>query len=156
MNGCGGYYAKWNKLEKDKYHMISFICGLPKWFSGKESPCQWRRWRRPGFDPWAGKVPWGRNRLPTPRFWGFPGGSDSKESTCNAADPGFDLPPGRSPGGGHGNQYSCLENPMDREAWWTTVHRTAKSPTQVSDWVCTRIRGIKQTESLNSRIQRTG
>ena len=44
---------------------------------------------------------------------GFPGGSDSKESTCNAGDlgsiPGF----GRSPGGGHGNpfQYSCLENP---------------------------------------------
>ena len=36
---------------------------------------------------------------------------------------------GRSPGGGHGNplQYSCLENPMDREAWWATVHRVTKS-----------------------------
>ena len=36
---------------------------------------------------------------------------------------------GRSPGGGNGNplQYSCLENPMDREAWWTTVHRVEKS-----------------------------
>ena len=36
---------------------------------------------------------------------------------------------GRSPGGGHGNplHYSCLENPMDREAWWTTVHRVPKS-----------------------------
>ena len=35
----------------------------------------------------------------------------------------------RSPGGGHGNplQYSCLENPMDRGAWWATVHRGAKS-----------------------------
>ena len=35
---------------------------------------------------------------------------------------------GRSPGGGHGNplQYSCLENPMDRGAWWTTVHKVAK------------------------------
>ena len=35
----------------------------------------------------------------------------------------------RSPGGGHGNplQYSCLENPMDRGAWWATVHRAAKS-----------------------------
>ena len=35
----------------------------------------------------------------------------------------------RSPGGGHGNplQYSCLENPMDRGAWWATVHRVAKS-----------------------------
>ena len=40
---------------------------------------------------------------------------------------------GRSPGGGHGNplQYSCLENPMDRGAWWATVHRVAKSWTQL-------------------------
>ena len=40
---------------------------------------------------------------------------------------------GRSPGGGHDNplQYSCLENPMDREAWWATVHRIAKSRTRL-------------------------
>ena len=39
---------------------------------------------------------------------------------------------GRSPGGGHGSplQYSCLENPMDRGAWQTTVHRVTKSQTQ--------------------------
>ena len=39
----------------------------------------------------------------------------------------------RSPGGGHGNplQYSCLENPMDREAWWATVHGVAKSQTSL-------------------------
>ena len=38
---------------------------------------------------------------------------------------------GRSPGGGHGNplQYSCLENPVDRGAWWSNVHRVAKSRT---------------------------
>ena len=38
---------------------------------------------------------------------------------------------GSSPGGGHGNplQYSCLENPMDRGAWWATVHRVTKSQT---------------------------
>ena len=38
---------------------------------------------------------------------------------------------GRSPGGGYGNplQYSCLENPMDREAWWATVYRFTKSQT---------------------------
>ena len=38
---------------------------------------------------------------------------------------------GRSPGGGHGNplQYSCLENPMNRGAWWATVHRVTKSQT---------------------------
>ena len=42
---------------------------------------------------------------------------------------------GRSPGGGHGNplQYSCLENPMDRGAWWATVHGIAKSRTQLID-----------------------
>ena len=60
-----------------------------------------------------------------------------KESTCSAGDvrdvgsvPGL----GRSPGGGHGNplQYSCLENPMDRGAWGTIVHRVAKNWTQLS------------------------
>ena len=42
---------------------------------------------------------------------------------------------GRSPGGGDGNpvQYSCLENSMDRGAWWATVHAVAKSQTQLSD-----------------------
>ena len=41
---------------------------------------------------------------------------------------------GRSPGGEHGNplQYSCLENPMDRGAWWATVDRVAKSRTQLT------------------------
>ena len=41
---------------------------------------------------------------------------------------------GRSPGGGHGNplQYSCLENPMDRGAWWATVHGVSKSQTEVT------------------------
>ena len=43
---------------------------------------------------------------------------------------------GRSPGEGHGNplQYSCLENPMDRGAWWATVHSVAKSQTGLSDF----------------------
>ena len=41
---------------------------------------------------------------------------------------------GRCPGGGHGNtlQYSCLENPMDRGAWWATVYRVANSQTQLT------------------------
>ena len=48
-------------------------------------------------------------------FTGFPGGSDSKESPCNAGDPGSIHGLGRSPGEGHGYQlqYSCLENSMD-------------------------------------------
>ena len=42
---------------------------------------------------------------------------------------------GRAPGGGHGNpfQYYCLENPMDRGAWWPTGHRVAKEPDMTSD-----------------------
>ena len=50
---------------------------------------------------------------------GFPGGSDCKESACNAGDLGSVPGLGRSPGEGIGNplQYSCLENPMDREDW---------------------------------------
>ena len=48
--------------------------------------------------------------------WGFPGGSDGKESACNAGDLGLIPGLGRSPGGGNDNplQYSCLGNPMDR------------------------------------------
>ena len=70
-------------------------------------------------------------------WWGFPGGSDGKESACSAGDPG--LIPGlrRSPGGGNGNplQYSCLENSMDRGAWRATVLGITKSWTRLSDWV---------------------
>ena len=60
---------------------------------------------------------------------GFPGGSDGKESACNAGDPSLILGSRRSPGEGNGIplQHSCLENPMDREAWWAIVHGVAKS-----------------------------
>ena len=49
-------------------------------------------------------------------MWGFPGSSDSKESACNAGDPDWNSGSGRSPGEGNGYpfQYSCLENPMQR------------------------------------------
>ena len=55
--------------------------------------------------------------------------ANAEDITDTGSIPGL----GRSPGGGHGNplQYSCLENPMDRGAWWATVHRVAKSQTQV-------------------------
>ena len=66
---------------------------------------------------------------------GFPGGLAGKESACNAGDPGLISGLGRSSRGGDGNplQYSCLENPMDREAWWATVHGVTKSQIQLSD-----------------------
>ena len=60
----------------------------------------------------------------------------AKNPTANAGevrDPGSIPGSGRSPGGENDNrlQYSCLENPMDRETWWATVHRVAKSQTQL-------------------------
>ena len=60
----------------------------------------------------------------------------------------------RSPAGGHGNplHYSCLENPMDRGAWWATVHRTAKSWTWLK-WLSTHIpAGIWPSWDLNSAL----
>ena len=67
--------------------------------------------------------------------WGFPGGSDGKESVCSVGD--SDLIPGwgRSPGEGNGYslQYSCLENSMARKVWWATVHGVSKSWTRMSD-----------------------
>ena len=60
---------------------------------------------------------------------GFPGGSGGKESACNVGDPGLIPGLGRCPGEGNGSplQYSCLGNPMDKEAWWTADHGAAES-----------------------------
>ena len=79
----------------------------------------------------VGKIPWRRDRLPTPVFLSFPGGSAGKESTCNAGDLGPIPGLGRSPGEGKGCplQYSGLENSMDY-----IVHWVAKSQTQLSDF----------------------
>ena len=62
---------------------------------------------------------------------GFPGGLDGKESACNEGDPSSTPGLGRSPGEGNGNplQYSYLGNPMDRGAWWATIHGVADSQT---------------------------
>ena len=66
---------------------------------------------------------------------GLSGGSDSKEATCVAGDPSSIPGSRRSPGVGNGNplQYTCLENPMDGEAWWATVHGVAKNQIRLSD-----------------------
>ena len=68
-------------------------------------------------------------------YMGFPCNSVDKESACSAGNLGSIPGLGRSPGEGNGNplQYPCLENPMDREAWWAAVHRVAKSWTRLSN-----------------------
>ena len=67
--------------------------------------------------------------------YAFPCSSVGKESACSAEDPGSIPELGRSPGGGNGNplQYPCLENLMDRGAWWAAVHGVAKSQAQLSN-----------------------
>ena len=63
----------------------------------------------------------------------FPGGSDGKASVYNAGDLGSSPGLRRSPGEGNGNplSYCCLENPMDRGAWYATVYGVAKSRTRL-------------------------
>ena len=81
--------------------------GFPYSSFGKESVCN--------ADSWVRKIPWRRNRLPTPVFLDFPGGSAGKGSACNAGALGLIPELGRSPGDGKGYplQYSGLENSMD-------------------------------------------
>ena len=61
-------------------------------------------------------------------IYGFPGGPVVKNLTANAGDKSLIPGLGRTSGGGSGNplRYSCLGNPMDREAWWATIHGVAK------------------------------
>ena len=76
-------------------------------------------------------------------IWGFPGGSDSEESASRAGDlssiPGW----ARLPGEGHGNslQYTCMENAMDRGAWWTIVHGVQRVRPDGSNLACTYVAG---------------
>ena len=66
---------------------------------------------------------------------GFPGGSDGMESACNEGDLAVISGLGRSTGEGNGYllQYSCLENPTDKGAWWATLYQVTKSQTRLSD-----------------------
>ena len=63
--------------------------------------------------------------------WGFPCCSAGKECACNVGDLGSILGLGRSPAGGHGKCpiFFAWRIPMDRGAWWATVHEVAKSHT---------------------------
>ena len=71
------------------------------------------------------------NRYFREETWGFPGSSAGKESACNTGDLGLISGFGRLPGGGRTTHSSilALRIPMDRGAWWATVHGVAKSRT---------------------------
>ena len=68
-------------------------------------------------------------------IWGFPDGSVVNNPPANAGDAGLIPGSGRSPGVGNSTplQYSCLENPMDREAWRATVQEVAQSRAQLNN-----------------------
>ena len=83
------------------------------------------------FDSWVRKIPWRRDRPPTPAFLGFPCGSAGKDSSSNAGDLGSVPGWGRSPGEGNGHplQHSGLENSMG-----CIVHGATKTRTRLSDF----------------------
>ena len=86
---------------------------------------------------WRGLLRWGSaNLIKSNTWWDFPGGLVEKNLPANAGDRGLIPGSGRSPGGGNGNplQYSCLENSMDRGAWWATVHGVAKE-LDTTEWL---------------------
>ena len=87
--------------------------------------------------PGSGRSPGeGRDRLHTPVFLGFPGGSDSRESTCNVGDSGSIPGLGRSLEESIATHSSILawRILMNRGAWWATVHGVTKSQTRLSNW----------------------
>ena len=75
-------------------------------------------------------------RLCQSEIWGFPGGSVVQNPPANPGDVGSVRGSGRSPGGGNGNplQYFCLENPMDRGAWWLQSMQLQKRQTCLSTY----------------------
>ena len=95
------------------------------------------------FNSWVGKICWRRDRLHTPVFLGFPGGSARKISICNVGDLGSIPGLGISPGEGKGYllQYSGLENSMG-----CIVHGVSKSRTRQSDfhfhWILDNVKGL--------------
>ena len=89
--------------------------------------------RRPSIIP---HITFAAVSIPYRAWWGFPGGSVGKEFACDAGDPGLIPGLGKTPGERDGNpfQYFCLENPMDRGAWWwAIVHGVTKNWTRLSD-----------------------
>ena len=116
--------------------------GFPGGASGKEPACHCRRCQR---DVGSRTCP---------------GGSDGRESACNVGDLGSTPESGRSLGEGNGTplQYSCLEHPMDRGAWWATVHRVAQSQTRLTQLSMARqweVRGLGQGRAAGRYLDRT-
>ena len=121
----------------ESFSVVHCSSRLPWWLRGRRICLQCRR---PGFNPWVGKIPWRRERLPTPVFW--PGGFHGQRSLVGCSPWGrkesdmteqlhfhFSL---SCIGEGNGNplQCSCLENPRDGGAW-SAVYGVTQSWTRL-------------------------
>ena len=111
--------------------LIKNPCGVNKSFQAGKWACgeTWSWWGGAEYESLALGVSGQQLEcVETPSFVLNPGGSVGKESACNTRDPDSILGSGRSPREGNGSplQHSCLENPMDREAWQAPVHGVAK------------------------------
>ena len=114
-----------------------FIPLLLPWWCFFEIDSWWRiflQWGRPWFNSWVRKIPWRRDRLPTPVFLGFLAGSDGIESTCSVRDLGRSLGSEDSLERGLATDSSILawRIPTDRGAW-QSVHGITKSWTWLSN-----------------------
>ena len=107
------------------------VCGRlhSKWTTKQQETWSGEAWLvvDPGSPEQPAEQPPDPSLSPTSSHHGFPGGSDGKESACNAGDLSL-IPQSRRSGEGNGNplQYSCLDNPRDRGTWQATVHGVKK------------------------------
>ena len=99
----------------------------------------------------SAKTGWGRKQSLGKKYTGLPWSLSGKESTCDAGDLGSVPGLGRSPGEGNGYplQYSCLDNPIDRGAWWATIHGVMKS------WMTERHTFTHKKYTMESKTQTT-
>ena len=115
--------------------------GFPGGSDGKEICLQGRR---PLFNSWVGRIPWRRDRLPTPVFLGFPGGSVVKESTLQYRRPGFNPRVGKIPWRSEWlpTLVFCLgEFHGQRSLAGYIVHRLSKGWTQLFCFIIVEIMG---------------
>ena len=102
---------------------------------------------------WAGRVDRGQRAF-AHRFQKQTRVKNPPASAGGTRDSGSTTGEGRSPGGGNGSplQYCCLENPMDRGAWWAADHGVTQSRTWLSNWAHTRAWQVKEGEERDQRM----
>ena len=130
--GC----SPWGREESDTTEWLHFHFSLSCTGEGNVNPLQCSCLENPrDRGAWWAAI-YGAAQSQTRLTWRSSSSTnlDGKEPACNAGDLGLIPGSGRSlrEGNGCSLQYSCLENPMDRGAWWDTVHRVAKSQTGLS------------------------